>query len=301
MISSIITAIAIYFKTRNIFISILSLILLYIPISEIVLQLSNYILSKAVKPKLIPKIDFSKGIPEEYSTFVVIPTILNSCEKVKKLIRKLEVYYLANKSENLYFALLGDCISSKNETEKIDNEIINTGLEEIKKINEKHSNLGEFPKFHFLYRKRTWNASEECYLGWERKRGLLCQFNEFLVDGNNNFWINTINDYYTNASKEIVNASLVSIHHKIKYVITLDSDTNPILNSCLELVGAMAHILNKPILNKNEDLVIEGHSVIQPRVGINLEASRKSLFTKLYAGARRNGFIHKCNIRYISR
>ena len=169
--------------------------------------------------------------------------------------------------------------------------IIETALEEIKKLNKKYSkNLEEFPKFHFLYRKRIWNAGEECYLGWERKRGLLCQFNEFLVDGNNHFLINTINDYYIKLRPK-----------KIKYVITLDSDTNLILESGLELIGAMAHILNKPVLNSSEDKVVKGHGIIQPRVGINLEASKKSLFTKLYSGIRWNRFIYKCNIRYIPR
>jgi len=108
--------------------------------------------------------------------------------------KKLEVYYLANKSENIYFALLGDCTSSKNENEKFDDEIINTGLEETEKLNKKYvKNFDEnIPKFNFLYRKRIWNSSEKCYLGWERKRGLLCQFNDFLLNGNNPFRINTI-------------------------------------------------------------------------------------------------------------
>ena len=83
---------------------------------------------------------------------------------------------------------------------------------------------------------------------------------------------------------------------KIKYVITLDSDTNLILGSAQELIGAISHILNKPVLNSTKDSVIEGHSLIQPRVGINLDASRKSIFTKIYAGMRWNRFIHKCYI-----
>ena len=35
---------------------------------------------------------------------------------------------------------------------------------------------------------------------------------------------------------------------RIKYIITLDSDTNLSLNSGLELIGAMAHVLNKPVI-----------------------------------------------------
>ena len=62
-------------------------------------------MSKVVKPKLIPKLDFTKGITKENSTTVIMPTILKSRENVIEALEKLEVYYLANKSDNLYFTL----------------------------------------------------------------------------------------------------------------------------------------------------------------------------------------------------
>ena len=223
------------------------------------------------------------GVPKEYATFVVIPTIVDSKEKVKELMKKLEVYYLANKSENLYFALLGDCTSSKSENENIDIHVIEAGLEELERLNKKYNknNEEDFPKFHFLYRKRTWSSSEKCYLGWERKRGLLCQFNEFLVDGTNKFRINSMTE------KNVPN---------IKYVITLDSDTNLSLGTGLKLIGSMAHILNSPVIDKERNIIINGYGIMQPRIGTNLESSRKSLFTKIYAGPRWDRFIYKCNI-----
>ena len=189
--------------------------------------------------------------------------------------KKLEVYYLANKSNNIYFALLGDCTSSKNEFEKIDDEIIKCGLEESEKLNKKYEKNfdEEIPKFNFLYRKRLWNASEKCYLGWERKRGLLCEFNDFLINGNDPFRTNTL-----------VGTKCVCSLNNIKYVITLDSDTNLSLETGLQLIGAMAHILNQPILDNNKNVVIDGYGIMQPRIGTNLESSRKSLFTKIYAG-----------------
>lgn len=278
----------IYYAKRNLISAIMTALILFIPISEIIQQLINYILNKKVKPKLIPKMDFSKEIPKECATFVVIPTIVNSKEKVKELMKKLEVYYLANKSENIYFALLGDCTSSKNENEEFDAEVIKAGLEETDKLNKKYNKNFDvdYPKFNFLYRKRIWNSSEKCYLGWERKRGLLCEFNEFLVDKNNKFRVNSMLD------KKIAD---------IKYVITLDSDTNLSLESGLELIGAMAHILNEPVLDENKNIVVDGYGLMQPRIGTNLEASRKSIFTKIYAGLRWNRLIYKCYIRYISR
>ena len=247
-----------------------------IPIENIVTKITQYILSKIVKPKVIPKLDFQNGIPEEYATVVAIPTILNSKEKVKKLMEKLEVYYIANKSDNLYFTLLGDCTTENTENAPFDDEVIQEGIKQTKKLNEKYPDT-KFPKFNFIYRKRTWNDKEEAYMGWERKRGALNQFNEYLLDKiKNPFRINTIENYKQDADKSKI--------PNITYIITLDADTDLTLNSGLELVGAMAHILNRPKLNPNKDLVIEGHGLIQPRVGVGLLESRSTLFTQIYAG-----------------
>lgn len=273
LILVVVFGIYINYLTKNVIQSIVLSLVAYIPISEIYIQILNYILNKKVKPKLIPKLNLENGVPEELATFVVIPTIIKDKEKVKEMVNRLEVYYLANKSDNLYFALLGDVTSSKNEIEDFDEEIINTGIDEVEKLNMKYGINSH--KFYFLYRNRKWNNKESCYMGWERKRGLLNEFNDFLITCNNSFRVNTI--------KKVPN---------IKYVITLDADTKLVLNTGLELIGAMAHILNIPQIDENKNIVISGHGIIQPRVGIDLLSSRKSLFTKIYAGRRWNRFIY---------
>lgn len=256
---------------KNVWLFILSFIIFLIPSSEIVIQIIQYILSKVVKPKLIPKMDFSNGIDKNNATIVVIPTILKSKEKVEELMKKLEVFYLANKSDNIYFALLGDCSESKNKEEPFDKEIVQEGIKQAKLLNEKYKKKDN-PIFHFLYRNRVWNTSEECYLGWERKRGLLNEFNDYMLNINKgNFKVNTLEE-----NNPIEN---------LKYVITLDADTDLILESAFELVGAMAHILNKPIIDNKKNIVIDGYGIIQPRVGVNLDISYKNLFTKIFAGA----------------
>ena len=280
VISILLTSITLFyfFKDVNInsyygrtFLSCLLFFLLILPIGNAVTKIIQFISSKIVKPKLIPKLNFENGIPEEYSTMVVIPTILKSSDQVKKLFEKLEVFYIANKSENIYFTLLGDCSSSSNKIEDFDDEIIKTGQEEVIKLNDKYKDA-KFCKFNFIYRNRIWNEKENCYLGWERKRGLLDQFNEYLLKKNDNpFRVNTIELY----KEKIPN---------IKYIITLDCDTDLVLNSGIKLIEAMAHILNKPHLNKENDLVISGHGIIAPRVGIGLQEAKKNIFTILYAG-----------------
>ena len=265
------TMLNIYIKNAGIY--VLNFILFLIPSSEFVIQIVQYILSKIIKPKPIPKIDFMDGIDKENTCMVIIPTIIKNKEKVRELMNKLEVYYIANKSPNIYFTLLGDCSESTIKERKEDKEVINEGIILAKKLNEIYSKDGEFPIFNFIYRKRQWNEKENCYLGWERKRGMITQFNEYILGHENNkFRVNTIEEYKDKIPK-------------IKYVITLDADTDLILNSAFQLIGVMAHILNKPVIDEEKNVVVDGYGIIQPRVGINLDIIYKTFFTQIFAGA----------------
>ena len=253
----------------NLFYSIIFFILLYIPISDIVIKIIQYILGKTIKPKIIPKLYFRNNIPEEYATMVVIPTILDSKERVEEIFRNLEVFYLANKSDNIYFTLLGDCTSSNKEKENFDDEIIEEGKKLLLKLNNEYKD-NIFSKFNFIYRKRKWNEKEKYFLGWERKRGILCEFNNFLLGKNKNTFL------FNSMENQVI--------PKIKYVITLDSDTKFVLDSAKKLIGAMAHILNTPIIDKKRNVVIDGYGIIQPRIGVDIEWANKTVFTKIFAG-----------------
>lgn len=254
--------------TQSYLLSLCISILVYIPISEIFLRIVNYILSKFNIPSILPKLDLDKGIPKELSTFVIIPTILKNKEKVYEMFEKLEVYYLANKSENLYFALLGDCSEESTKYKEHDEEVISSGLEICKKLNKKYNTDG-FNKFHFLYRERSWNESENAYIGWERKRGLLANFNQYIKNKiDNNFKVNTIEQ-----NKEDL--------PNIKYIITLDSDTNLNLNTASKMIGAMGHIMNVPLVKDYK--VVDGYGIMQPRIGMDLSLSQKTYFIELYS------------------
>lgn len=252
--------------------NIWSFLLFLIPSTEVAIQIIQFVLSKVVKPKPIPKLDYSHGIDEEHKTMVIIPTILKSKEKVQELMRKLEIFYLANQSDNIYFTLLGDCNESDKREEETDYEVIQEGEKLVKELNDKYKqNQDKMPIFGFIYRKRVWNEKEGSYLGWERKRGMITQFNEYLLGKiKNPFRVNTLE----NQPKE-----------KIKYIITLDADTDLVLNSAFELVGAMAHILNQPAIDKERNIVVDGYGIMQPRIGVNLDISYQTLFTKIFAGA----------------
>ena len=221
-----------YMQIKNYVVTIFSFLGLIIPLQEIIKQIVQAFFSKLTKPKLVPKLDFSNGVEEEYATMVIIPTIIKSKEKVEELMEKLEVYYLANKSPNIYFTLLGDPCSMQKESEEFDKRISEFGKELVLKLNEKYPDF-KFPKFNFIYRKRVWNEKEECFLGYERKRGFINQFNEYILNNTKFDWfINTIEDW----KNYKLDNGLEAKTDFIKYIITLDSDTDLVLNSAFELI-----------------------------------------------------------------
>ena len=257
-------------KINNLSLSVIAYFLLIFIIKNIFGKLSQYVSGKIIKPKLIPKIEFSNGIPEEYTTMVVIPTILSSREKVRSAFKKLEVYYHANKSENIYFSLLGDCSCEKKEKVEHDQEVVNECIHCIDILNKKYADE-KYPKFNFIYRKRQWCECENSFLGWERKRGLLTEFNEFILGKSKD---NFIYNSFENNNNKIP---------KIKYIITLDYDTKLTLNSGFKLIGAMAHILNTPEIDEEKNIIKNGYGIIQPRIGIGIDEANKSFFSKLFS------------------
>ncbi|MCS4526425.1 hypothetical protein JTS98_09940 [Clostridium botulinum] len=86
---------------------LLQFIVFLIPSSEIIVSILNWSLNNLTKPDFIPKLQFGNGITEESSTVVVIPTLIGSKKRAKELVKEMEVYYLANKEDNIYFAILG--------------------------------------------------------------------------------------------------------------------------------------------------------------------------------------------------
>ena len=218
----------------------------------------------------IPKLDFTDGIPKNAATMTVIVTILKSVDKVERMFDTIESYYLANKSDNLYFTLLGDASSSSRQIEPFDDEIVEAGRERAKKLNQKYGK----DIFYFIYRKRVYNESEEEWLGFERKRGALEQFNRLLLG---KFSDAEKNQYYMTDTFD-------EFDKKIKYVITLDQDTQLILGAASQLAGTMAHPLNQPVLNKEHTKVIDGYAIMQPKVSVDVESTNQSLYTQIYAG-----------------
>ena len=248
---------------------LIAVIALLIPSSEIVVSILNWGLNHIVKTAFIPKMEFKDGIPEEFSSIVVIPTLLNNEDRVHQLISDIEVYYLANREKNIYFALLGDFKDSDKKEENNDRAIINKALSEIKELNDTYKNGGE-DIFYFFNRYRQYNKKENKWIGWERKRGKLVEFNQ-LLRGNEN------------TSYDVISGDISKLK-KVKYVITLDADTQLPRDSAKKLIGAMAHILNRPYYEKNKKRVKRGYGLLQPRISVSTVSANKTLFSKIFSG-----------------
>lgn len=246
---------------------ILSFLAIIIPVNEIVLGIINYVCSRSVKVRLVPKLDFSSGIPKQYKTIVVIPAIVNCTQKVKELMEKLEVYHCGNDDPNVYFALLSDFEDYKEEYKDNDKKIIECGLKCAEKLNSKYAKLGD--KFFFLSRKRTYNEKMGVYMGRERKRGKLLEFMSLLRGYSDNTF-----DVISSPIDELKDA---------KYIITLDEDTFMPRETVYKLVGAMSHVLNVPYIDKN-NRVFRGYNIMQPKVSISMEAKNATLFSKIFGG-----------------
>lgn len=234
------------------------------------IELTNFIFTRRIEVKKIPSLNYLKEIPEEARTFVVMPVIVSSREQGLEYMDRLQKHYLANRQPSLYFALLLDFEDSPDRFMPKDEVIEGALAARMKELNELYPS--EHQRFSLFFRCRKWNEAENCYMGWERKRGKLEEFNNLLNgDGEEN---TTFTSIY--CDKELLAT--------FRYVITLDADTNLIRDNAAKLVGLIDHPLNKPLLDLANQKVTEGYVIIQPTVRNHITGKNGSRFTKIFGG-----------------
>ncbi len=241
-----------------------------LPVSELAVSLTNYLLSLILQPRTLPRLEFKDGIPEDCATFVVVPSMLNRPDSAAALAAKLEIHYLANPDPQLRFAILTDFADAPVEHQPEDDGYVRDALEHIAALNRRYAQDGP-PRFFLFHRKRQWNPSEGCWMGWERKRGKLDEFNRLLRGDRN-------------TSYTIWSGDLERVP-RIRYIITLDFDTQFPHDSARRLVGTLAHPLNQPRFDPRSGRVVEGYGVLQPRISFHLPASQRSRFTRIWVGS----------------
>ena len=237
--------------------------------SQLAVALMNWLSTFLFRPCLLPRLDFSTGIAPECRTMVVVPTLLSSPPGVARLIETLEIHYLANRDKNLYLALLTDFQDAPEAIRPEDAPLLRLAQAGIVMLNAKYQ--VDRPDIFFLFhRPRRWNEVEGLWMGYERKRGKLTEFNALLRGGAKDRFSLVLGD--------------TAILPTIQFVITLDTDTQLPRDAARQLAGTMAHPLNRPRFDPVKGVVTEGYGILQPRVGVSLPSASRSWFAKLFAG-----------------
>ncbi|MGC8642595.1 MAG: GH36-type glycosyl hydrolase domain-containing protein, partial [Isosphaeraceae bacterium] len=250
----------------------MSLILLValLPLSELTVGLVNHLLTLLLPPRVLPKLEFKEAIPEEFSTFVVVPAMLSRPGSAETLCDRLETHYLANPTPGVRFALLTDFADATREEMPDDRSFVDDALRRVQELNRRYAGNGS-DLFYIFHRRRLWNSAQGCWMGWERKRGKLSEFNRMLRGDRNT----------TYAFRSADPASLPPT----RFVITLDADTQMPRDTVGRLIGTLAHPLNQPQFDAQTGRVVAGYGVLQPRVSFHLTAATHSRFAALLAAS----------------
>ena len=240
-----------------------------IPATDAAVVLVNFIVTRGVRATLLPALDLRGGIPPELRTLVVVPTFLTSPADIEEQIERLEIHYLASPPGELHFALLSDWADAASEHAEGDDALLTAATEGIAKLNQRYGLAPGGARFLLLHRHRIWNQGEGCWIGWERKRGKLCELNRLL-----------------RGAPDTTFLAPPAVPANVRYVITLDADTRLPRETVGRLIGKMAHPLNQPRFDTTLGRVVEGYAVLQPRVTPALPVGRESsLFLRVFSSA----------------
>ena len=258
-------------------------LLLLLATSQLAMALVNWVVTLVVVPRVLPRMDYSFGIASQSRTLVVVPTLLNSPQGIDDLAEALEVRFLANRDAHLHFGLLTDFRDAPSEHMPGDDELVAHAAARIEALNAKYAvlpldgNDGPGALFYLFHRPRRWNLNDRLWMGRERKRGKLGDLNA-LLRGKAGVGPGERFSCVVGDPRALGN---------VRYVITLDTDTQLPRDAAAAFVATMAHPLNRPRFStdpRRPDVVVEGYGILQPRVGVSLSASLRSGYARLHGG-----------------
>ncbi|HVP57156.1 MAG TPA: glycosyl transferase, partial [bacterium] len=243
-------------------IRLLIALLLLVPASQLSLEVLNYLVTRLLPPRTLPKMDFeTSGIPDACRTLVVVPMLLVDAETIRAEVEKLEIRYLANKEANLVFGLFTDYTDSTQAHCEEDAPLLQLVTESLEALNHAYAAEGE-ARFFLFHRERRWSESERKFIGWERKRGKLEELNR-LIDGTR-----------PDDAGRLVHVGDPDDLSNVRFVTTLDSDTQLPHGAARRMIETLAHPLNRP-----------RYTIIQPRVSPSLPSTSGSPFSRLFSDA----------------
>ena len=242
-----------------------------IPASEIALSMMNRLVVAFLPPAVLPKLELrDEDVPPALRTAVVIPTLFASVDAVSDALETIEVQFLANREAHLHFAILSDFTDANVEHEQGDAAVLQAAVDGVRALNARYAPESQ-DAFYLFHRSRRWNAAQGVWMGWERKRGKLSQFNHFLRG-------TAAHDAFSTIEGNV--DPLRSVH----YVITLDADTILPHDAAPLLIGTLAHPLNRAVYDPARARVVRGYGILQPRVGVSLPSAHRSRFAAIQSG-----------------
>lgn len=236
---------------------------------QFALSIVNWLSTMFVRPRPVGQLDFSHGIPQDCRTIVVVPTMLTSPGGVRNLLDQLEVRYLANRERHLHFALLTDLGDADEAVKPADAALIEQARAGIEGLNRKYVD-GRSDLFYLFHRPRLYNEREQVWMGRERKRGKLEDLNALLHGGPRDPF-------------SVIVGNLQPLSN-VRFVITLDTDTQLPRDSAHELIGCMAHPLNRPRFSSTTGCATGGYAILQPRVALTVPEANASEYSRLFGG-----------------
>ncbi|MCL2639100.1 MAG: hypothetical protein FWD48_12120 [Oscillospiraceae bacterium] len=222
----------------------------FLPCLAVIKPLIDYITVKSVRGAgLIPRLALKGKIPSRAKTLCVISTLIVSEKDVVSGLEKLKAAKLKNDTENLKFALLCDLKPAKDAKTPEDEKLLEAA--------EKHFKNGEFV---MLVRERRFCKTQNLWQGEERKRGAITALAKLLKG-----------EEERKCGVRAVFGSRAALHG-IKYIMALDYDTIPLMDSISELVSIALHPLH----------IYKG--IIAPRITTTLDSYLKTGFSRAMSG-----------------
>jgi len=237
------------------------------------------------KPHILPEMDFTEGIPDEFRTLIVYASLLANKGAVDRTLECMENTHLANKDGNLPIAILTHLKDSRQEvmTEE-ESELLNFALAAIDSLNEKYGQ----GRFFLFYRERRWNTVSGKWVGWERKRGGVEELNKWLlgkIEGEG---------YREKGPGKTFSriAGDIDTLGQISKVILLDSDNVLPEGSAKRLVAKASHPLNQPVISEKDEIVVRGYGVLQPFPIPSKESCTQSVYARIECWHRQPKGLH---------
>lgn len=237
--------------------------------SQLGVSLINWFSSTFIAPRPLPRMDYASGVGEANRTLVVVPCMLSSKAELHELLEGIEIRYLANRDENILFALLSDFPDADCEQRQGEAALLDEAADGVERLNDQYA-ADDSGIFFLMHRPRRWNACEGVWMGYERKRGKLAELNALLRGSGRDRFARIVGDE--------------RLLPHVRYVITLDSDTQLPRDSARRLVGTMAHPLNRARFDEKRGRITEGYAILQPRVAVSLPSATRSWFVRLFSG-----------------